>query len=52
MMRETDIEQAYLAALEEEFYLLDFSPEPWTQADLDRQAEILRILSENGVLLG
>lgn len=37
-------------ALENELIDMDYKREPWTQADLDRQAEIVKILTEAGRL--
>jgi len=37
-------------ALENELTGLDYKSEPWTQADLDRQAEIVNLLAEAGRL--
>lgn len=41
-----------IEALEDEFYAMEFSVQPWTQADLDRRAEIARLLAVAGVTLG
>lgn len=40
--------QDELDALEAELVELEYSDEAWTQADLDRQATIYRLLAENG----
>lgn len=37
-----------LEILENELVDLDYKDEAWTQEDLDRQAEIVKILAENG----
>jgi hypothetical protein len=41
-----------IEALENEFYALEYAEGVWTQEDLDRRAEIARILAEAGVTLG
>lgn len=35
-----------MEALENELVALDYKAEAWTQEDLDRQAEIVKLLSE------
>ncbi len=36
--------------LENELIDLDYKSDPWTQEDLDRQAEIMKLLAEAGRL--
>lgn len=39
-----------IEALENELVDMDFKAEAWTQEDLDRQAQIMKLLSEGGAL--